>query len=298
MPIDPAATYFYLTVLGVLAAMRAILAARRSRRPRLASSAEGPRCQGCGYILFHDSLQTCPECGRDRLIDRLDETLVRPPVRPIVEIIGAAVLLFPLTILAGYLVALFIPQLWRYEGHDYTTWPGGNIEIWSSMRGLGAMQNVDGIQIIIFAPSGQRSFEVDPDAMNMRRLGPRYSSLPLKPVTHEELVEVIDPYAHYRQHLKVGDAADDILYLLQRLRAGGSPQIVNRVALRGGYLFPHQFIWLPTYAPACVPVWAALALLASHRLLRPYRQAKARYRQSRERLAIEFAAARGSPARA
>jgi hypothetical protein len=207
------------------------------------------------------------------------------------------VLLFPLTILAGYLVALFVPQLWRYEGHDYTTWPGGRIEIWSSMRGLGAMQHVDGIKIIIFAPSGQRTFEVDPNAMTMRPLGARFSSRPPKPVTPEELVEAIDPYAHYRPHLKIGVAADDILYLLQRLRAAGSPQIVNRVALRGGYLIRHQFLWLPTYAPACMPLWAALTLLASHRLLRPYRQAKVRYRQARERLVIEFAAARGSPAR-
>src|SRR3954452_22612512 len=100
MPIDPAAIYVYLTVLGVLAATRAFLAARHSRRPHFSASPEGPKCRGCGYILFNDALQTCPECGRDRVIDRLDETLVRLPVRPIVEIVGAAVLLFPLTILA------------------------------------------------------------------------------------------------------------------------------------------------------------------------------------------------------
>jgi hypothetical protein len=297
MPIDPAATYFYLTVLGVLAAMRAILAARRSRRQHFAASPQGPKCHGCGYILFNDALQTCPECGRDRVIDRLDETLVRPPVRPIVEIIGAAVLLFPLTILAAYLVALFVPQLWRYEGHDFVTAPRGQIEIWSSMRGLGATQRVDGIQIII-APSGQRSFEVDPSAMTFRRLGPRYSNLPPAPLTHEELISAIEPHGNYRYDQAVQGAANDVFRVLRGLRAGGSPQLAHRVALRGAYLLPHQFLWLPTYAPACVPVWAALTILASRRLLRPYRQAKARYRQSRERLAIEFAAARGSPARA
>jgi hypothetical protein len=298
MPIDPAAAYFYLIVLGVLAAMRAILSARRSRRQRFAASPQGPKCHGCGYILFNDALQTCPECGRDRVIDRLDETLVRPPVRPIVEIIGAAVLLVPLTILAGYLIVLFVPQLWRYEGHDYVTGPRGQIEIWSSMRGLGATQHVDGIELIIFGPSGQRTFEVDLNAMTFRRQGPRYSNLPPAPLTQDELITALGTGGNYRYDRAVRGAAQDIVRVIKWVRGGGSPKIVNRVALRGTYLLPHQFLWLPTYAPACVPVWAALTLLASRRLLRPYRDANARYRQSRERLAIEFAAARGSPARA
>ena len=119
MPIDAATIYFYLAVLAILAAARVFLAAKRSHRPRFPATPEGTKCHGCGYILFNDAPQACPECGRDRLSDRLDETLNRPPLPPIVEIIGVAVLLFPLTIAAGYLIALVDSQMWRYEGHDY-----------------------------------------------------------------------------------------------------------------------------------------------------------------------------------
>jgi hypothetical protein len=228
--------------------------------------------------------------------DRLDETLNHPPVRPIVEIIGVAVLLFPLTILAWYPIAVLDSRMWRYEGRDFTTGPRGDIEIWSSLRGFGKSQRLDGIEIVMFARLGQRTFAVDPNNMTFRPLSSR-SYVPAAPLTHEELVGAIGLGGNPRYDRTVHDAASDILCVVKSLRAGGSPKILTRVALRGGYLLPHQLLWLPTYALACVPVWAFLTILISLRLLRPYRQAKARYRQSRQRLAIEFAAARGVLAR-
>jgi hypothetical protein len=269
MPIDFLTIAFYLTALSAFTVLHVVLVTLSKPRVRYAPDPQGPRCQGCGYILFAGLPQLCPECGRNAERDRILQKSPPRPVPPIAPFLGAALLLFPITIVAGYPLAARLPQSWRGQARYDIPTPAGNVFFWLSVRGRGSDRKLEGNEISFPTLPQSRHCYLNTDSMtlNTRHYGPVAADcsgvlglLNVPRIKEADAASLASAYA--------------IVAELQSLRNNAWPEDRFQYEMTGTYLITPDddrgpFFWLPTYAPACIPLWILLitviALCLRHR---------------------------------
>jgi len=288
VPIDGLTITFYFVALGTLALMHAVLKAVLRQRRKYPPTADGPRCEGCGYILFGEAEQVCPECGRDSRIDLRVDQLPPRPVPPVAVTLAVALLLFPLTIAAGYPIAAELSGSWRSELETTVTTPLGNVEISARTSGLGRARESHGAVVRILNEKNPRLLMSDDSKMNLVQLGKRCRGLPRVPITREGIAALLVHEGAREGDPEVLEAADKIAALLQGLRDHTLPDELFATEMKGSYVVDPDdnfgpFFWLPKYAPFCVPVWLLASSWLGFRFARRYREAIAKYELVRRR---------------
>jgi hypothetical protein len=270
VPIHETTIAFYIIALIALAAFHAVLTTLRRPRVRFAAVAEGPRCQGCGYILFGESASVCPECGRDGLGDLLTEKSPHPPTPPIAAMLAAALLLFPITIGAAYPIAALSSLPWRGEAQYVIATPSGEVMFWAAVGGRGSNRKVEGNEVVFPGTPVQRRFHLNLNDMTLR---PHRGAA--VPATRAGVLGLLGVGAESADAATLA-AADSIVGELQSLHDNRWPEDRFRYEMTGYYVITPDddggpFFWLPSYAPACVPVWMFLSFVVGRWVFRRYR---------------------------
>ena len=277
MPIHDTTIVFYIIALIALAGLHVVLISLGRPRVRFAAVPEGPRCQGCGYILFGQPPLVCPECGRDALPDLLIDKSRYPPTPPIAAILAAALLLFPLTIAAGYPIAARFPQSWWGEAQRVIGTPAGDVIVWAAVRGRGSGREIRGNEVVFPETPRQQRFHMNLEDMTLK---PRRGMLIA--VTRTSVLGLLGISDDKSADVAMLAAADEIIGELQSLRDNRWAEDRFRYEMTGHYLIDPDdnggpFFWLPSYAPACVPVWILLSIVAGRGVWRRHGAAMVAY---------------------
>jgi hypothetical protein len=277
MPIDLATIAFYLGALALIAAVHLVMVWERRPRVRFAPVAEGPRCQGCGYILYGEPPLICPECGRDALPDLLIRQSVYPPIKPVATALAGALLLFPIIVAAAFPIAALFPQTWRADGEKVIATPAGEFKLWVYARGRAWHRSVK--DTMVFLPAGSKrdiaTFDVERDAFVLRRGE-------LVQANRAGVLELLGAKCGISADAGTVRAADEIVSELESLRNNRWPEDRFEVEMSGTYVLDPDdnggpFFWLPKYAIACVPFWLVGSFVIARRLFRRHRAAVTRF---------------------
>jgi hypothetical protein len=213
------------------------------------------------------------------------------PVPPVAVTLAIALVLFPLTLVAGYPIATRFPRSWRSEFESTVNTPSGKVEIWARTSGLGREREPHGALVRILNEKNPRSLMADDATMTLVQLGKRYRGLPRVPITREGIVALLVREGTSKDDPEVQGAAEKIAAFLQGLRDHTLPDDAFATEMSGHYVIDPDddmgpFFWLPRYALACVPVWVLLSLWGAVGFGRRYRAAKVSYEYAR-RQALE-----------
>jgi len=272
MPIHDTTIAFYLIALVVLAGFHLVLFTLTRTRIKFPAVPEGPRCQGCGYILYAKPTSICPECGRYTLHECVSEVRGKP-MPPIAIVLGAALLLFPLTIGACYPIGAMFPQNWRGEAQHVIATPAGNVIIWATVRGRGSTREVNGNEVAFPGTSTQRRFHLDLDSMLLKpHRGEVFSA------SQSDVLQLLGVNKVRAASVAMLQSSNEIVAELQSLHDNRWPENRFQYEMTGTYAITPDdnggpFFWLPTYAPACIPLWLLLSGLIARWLIRRHRAA-------------------------
>ncbi len=278
MPIDGMTIGFYVGVLVALWILYYSIAGFRGPRLRYAAVAEGPRCQGCGYILYEGGGENCPECGERIVSDRRILERPAPPTPPVAMALGIAVVLFPVVVAVGYPVAAALDQVWRGETGWWIKTSEGFIIISATVEGRGANRRTDGIELHVQKPSGMRDFWVDPTYRRiwLPKSGP--VAINRAGILHARGIELSGANAY-----EIAEA-DEVVRDIDLMINNQWNDSYFGWDRKGRYLLDPDdrygpFFWLPSYAGACVPVWLIVSVVFGWRLFRRYRRRMMAHRE-------------------
>ena len=281
----------YGVVLALLAGVHGGLVLRRRLRRRRRVEVEGPRCAGCGYILYGGTAAAvCPECGRACAADRFEAEGPARPISPVPVILAAWVVLFPAVVGAAYPVAAAaFPGVWRGRGWATVPTPLGDAVVWGSVRGRWSSKRGWGCDVRLPLPVDGRYYRVDLAAMTMSA-GEWGNPTPI-PVEHAAIAkeflargaagaaESLDPATER--------AVTEVVREIRDLREGRWDEGRFVYEMSGQYLVEseggrEQWFWLPSYTWACVPVWVGVGVVVTRWLVRRYRREVGAWEGARE----------------
>jgi hypothetical protein len=229
-----------------------------------------------------------PRTSTEVLSYAAPETRVaRPPRPPVVRISVFGLLLFPLVLLVSYPVVSVLPWGWDAQAYVKVTGqvPGeiGRAAFHVQARGTGRGRSTRFTHVFVVSSGAKRGSVAQLDADLKAMTYMLAYTRPMRPITHEALVQYISQAGFATDSDEASAVAAALLDELRKLSRGELPPDVTgepylgqvpavRYSMSGtqhydlgelGYL-----IWLPWYTPWCIPLWLLAWVLPARWLLR------------------------------